>query len=168
MVKYILLDIDGVLATDNQFMMNSRNFHINNEWARELGVPYPFDKKCVKVFNEILQTTDAEIILSSDWRKFWSLENLDIIFKNNGIIKSPIGTTRITLSYRERSSELKEWVENHPEIENWIILDDINVKPAFPKDMQSKIFITKDLEGIKQTGLKSKIIKQLRYYDNIK
>ncbi len=53
----ILLDIDGVLATEE-------SAHQPNH---ELFA-YPFDKECVIVFNEVLKETDAEIVLSSDWR----------------------------------------------------------------------------------------------------
>ena len=89
----IFLDIDGVLATHKQYMMNRTNFHHNHEWASDLDVPYPYDDKCVKVFNEILEKTDADIVLSSDWRIRWDLEQLDKIFKANNIIKSPFDVT---------------------------------------------------------------------------
>ena len=71
-MKYIFLDIDGVLACDAQMYTNAKKFQKKREWAKELNVLYPFDPICVKVLNEILEATGAEIILSSDWKKFWT------------------------------------------------------------------------------------------------
>jgi hypothetical protein len=112
-MKVIFLDIDGVLATNKEFATNRTKFREKYLWAKELRVPYGWNKGCVEVFNEILDATNSEIVISSDWRFHWDLDELDKIFKVNGVKKSPI----------------------------------------FGR--------TKDSEGLKQTGLKDKIIKLL-------
>ena len=111
----IFLDIDGVLATHKQYMMNRDRFYYNYEWASDLNVPYPYDEKCVKVFNEILEKTGADIVLSSDWRLRWNLEELDKIFKANNIIKSPID---ITEHFPYSGIQLERWRAG--EIESYI------------------------------------------------
>ena len=50
-MKTIFLDIDGVLATHKQYMMNRKKFQYKNPIAKELNIAYPFDTKCVKAFN---------------------------------------------------------------------------------------------------------------------
>ena len=52
-----------------------------------------FNTKAVKVLNEILEKTDADIIVSSDWRNNFTLEQLGEIFEWQGVIKKPIGVT---------------------------------------------------------------------------
>ena len=164
----IFLDIDGVLATHKQYMMNCTNFHYNYEWASDLGVPYPYDDKCVKVFNEILEKTDADIVLSSDWRIRWDLEQLDKIFKANNIIKSPVDVTEyfpyggIQLE-RWRAGEIDAYIKKH-NIDNWVIVDDLNMKQFFPDDV-TRVFVTTDSEGIKKSSIKDKIIKKLNTYE---
>ncbi len=164
----IFLDIDGVLATHKQYMMNHTRFHYNYEWASELGVPYPYDEKCVKVFNEILEKTDADIVLSSDWRLRWNLKQLDKIFKSNNIIKSPIDVTEhfpysgLQLE-RWRAGEIDSYINKH-DIKNWVIVDDLNMKPFFPNDV-TRVFVTTDSEGIKKSSIKDKIIKKLNSYE---
>lgn len=159
----IFLDIDGVLATHRQFMGNRNKFNQKNPWAKELHVPYGFDKGCVKVFNEILEETNAKIILSSDWRLHWNMEELDIIFKNNGVIKSPEGATGFSKRKfssdleDDRSWQIKNYVEAHlsPD-DKWVALDDLNLS-----SLGENFILTKDTEGLKQTGLKIKILKIL-------
>ena len=86
---------------------------------------------------------------------------MDKIFKVNGVKKSPIfGTIK---NKRKMSSDLEddrvyqinEWVKfNKPE--KWVAIDDMNLSSLGPN-----FFRTKDSEGLKQTGLKNKIINVL-------
>jgi HAD domain in Swiss Army Knife RNA repair proteins len=163
MKKYIFLDIDGVLATDREFMMNRNKFIQKNPWARELHVPYGWNKDCVKIFNEILEATYAKIILSSDWRLHWNMDELDVIFKGNGVIKSPEGATGI--SKRKLSSDLEDdrsWqIKNYVNAdvpERWVAIDDLTLTSLGENFVQ-----TRSSEGLKQTGLKDKIIKKLNH-----
>ena len=43
-MKVIFLDIDGVLATDKQFMGNRNKFNQKNDWAKELKVTRMLNK----------------------------------------------------------------------------------------------------------------------------
>lgn len=161
----IFLDIDGVIATTKQFWLNSTNFRKKHEWAHELKVPYPFDKKCVNVLNEIIEQTDSEIVLSSDWRTHWSLDELDKIFKHNGVSKSPIDKTLVApISFsnlvKNRCNEILTYVKNKS-LENWIVIDDLNVGYYLPEEQKDRFFMTESNEGIKKSGLKNKILKFL-------
>jgi FMN phosphatase YigB (HAD superfamily) len=84
-MKIIFLDIDGVLATNKEFATNRTKFREKYLWAKELRVPYKFNKP-----------------------------------------------------------------------EKWIAIDDMNLSSLGPN-----FFRTKDSEGLKQSGLKDKIIKIL-------
>jgi hypothetical protein len=160
-IKVIFLDIDGVLATNKEYVTNRTKFREKYSWAKELRVPYGWNKGCVEVFNEILDATNADIVISSDWRFHWDLDELDKIFKANGVKKSPIfGTIK---NKRKMSSDLEddrvyqisEWVKfNKPG--KWVAIDDMNLNSLGPN-----FFKTKDSEGLKQTGLKDKIINTL-------
>ncbi len=134
----IFLDIDGVLATEEC------SYKPNHELYA-----YPFHKDCVNIFNEILLETGAEIILTSDWRlMFQDLEALDLLFKHNGIIKSPIG---VTGDLSSRAKEIEAYIITH-KIDSFVIIDDMNLK-IFPDR-----FVKCDMnEGIKEVGIKEKI-----------
>jgi len=148
-----------------------------------------FDKKAVKVLNKILEVTGAEIVISSDWRFHGTLEELGEYYISQGIIKKPIATTEIfkdifpkewsTLRFRadlelERYMEIDNWLKNHPEVTHWVAVDDLDMSVEFLGDRFSSadgsdekpgltnfVHTPRSWEGIKQSGVKDKIIKFL-------
>ena len=166
-MKIIFLDIDGVLATNKEFAMNRTKFQTKHPEAKEIRIPYPFNPGCVKIFNEILDETNAIIVLSSDWRFYWDLNDLDKIFKFNGVKKSPVAITskmkRKMSSELEddRSFQIKTYVDEMlPDV--WVAIDDLNLK-----SLGDNFIRTKDSEGLKQLGIKEKIIKILNNGNDI-
>ena len=165
-MKVIFLDIDGVVALDKQFYMNRAKFHKKHPAMTELGVPYPWDVDACNVLNEILDATGAVIVLSSDWRLHWNLDDLKGIFTWNGVKKSPIAVTdnnyrSFTDLERERAGEIGSYVEAMG-LTNYVVIDDLNIGKfmTYTND-QDKFFMTKSSMGLKQTGLKDKIINKL-------
>jgi len=164
--KVIFLDIDGVIATDAQYFMNTTKFRKKNEWAEELRVPYPFDKGCVKILNEILEYTNAEIVLSSSWKKMYRLEDLDVIFKKNGIVKSPIATTSNIYASasnitKNRVAEIEEYLTNN-KVGKYVVIDDLPLDEYMTSTNNDDKFVkTIDSEGLKQLNIKEKILKIL-------
>jgi len=106
-----------------------------------------------------------------------------------GIIKKPIAVTDIlqdifpkewnAFRFRadlelERSMEIGHWLENHPEVTHWVAVDDLNMSfeflsKYFSDDESNKnpglsnfVLTPRLSEGIKQTGIKEKIIKYLK------
>lgn len=167
-MKYIFLDLDGVISTFEESMSSTKDFWIGRPWARDMKVLYPFNQECVMILNEILIETGAEIILSSDWKKRRTLEDLDIIFKKNGIIKSPID---VTSDYRDnysnfemcRSVEIIHYIaENIIDINDIVILDDLNLETLFPPRVRDRFIKTNFEEGIKEFEIKDLIISKLK------
>ena len=125
---------------------------------------YRFNPGCVKVLNQILKITDADIVLTSDWREDYDLQTLDNIFKFNEVIKSPIDVTDVyskTMQELEkfRASEINDYIYKK-NITNYVIIDDLDLSPFVP---QNKFIRTINREGIKQSNIKEKILKTLRY-----
>ncbi len=149
-----------------------------------------FDTKAIKVLNEIIEQTGCEIVVSSDWRLHATLEELGDYYISQGIIKRPIAVTDIfkdlfpkewnAFRFRadlelERSMEINHWLENHPEVTHWVAVDDLNMSMEFlgdrfsTKDGSDKklglsnfVLTPRSSEGIKQSGIKEKIIKFLK------
>lgn len=149
-----------------------------------------FDEKAIKVLNEIIKETDCEIIVSSDWRLTATLEEMGEYYEMKGIIKKPIGYTkqfdynerlvqeivdgevrlkRFDTPEEERAWEIKKYLEEHPEITHWVAIDDLDMRYyswyAGEEDivdwgLKNFVYTVYD-EGIKQTGLKNKILKYL-------
>lgn len=189
-MKVIFLDNDGVICLANNW--GSRMKKYKDYLKKHPKTPFDscptnvifdnFDKKAIKVLNEILTETGAEIVVSSDWRHHTTLEELSQYYLDQGIVKKPIGVTPKTKDIdpkwwatfsnyahleHERVIEIKHWLEQHPEVTNWVAVDDLNlgIYDTYTGDMFNEngltnfVRTTKSNEGIKQTGIKEKILK---------
>ena len=170
MKKIIFLDIDGVLALHNNFFTNSATFQKKREWAKRLKVPYGWDAKAVKALNIVIEKTDAEIVLSSDWRLHWDLVQLKEIFDAHNVLKSPIAITS-KISSRSmknlefnRVGQIEDFIaENN--VGKWIAVDDMHLAQWAKLAIADRFVRTNQMEGIKQSGLKERIIKMLNEVD---
>jgi len=195
-MKVIFLDNDGVICLSNNW--GSRNTKRRKSGLRSsvppleipVGIRFDnFDKKAVRILNEILEETGAEIVVSSDWRFHATLEELGEYYTSQGIIKKPIAITGMfkdlfprewsALRFRadlelERYMEINHWLNNHPEVTHWVAVDDLNMGVDFlgerfvdKNDIDKKAGLTnfvltpRDNEGIKQSGIKDKILYYL-------
>jgi hypothetical protein len=94
-----------------------------------------FDERCVRWLKYIVDKTDCKIVISSTWRRsglsvmqeMWKFRNLP-----GEVIDITSNSWNLKLSelYAEpqanRGYEIQEWVNNHPEIESYCIVDDDN------------------------------------------
>jgi hypothetical protein len=149
-----------------------------------------FNKKAINILNEILEETGAEIVISSDWKNHATVEELGVYYEQQGIIKKPIDFTpwlkncdwylkeytdfpwsRQWDLEQTRSIEIRQYIINHPEITHWVSIDDLNMGKTglyygmeFEHDWGLDNFVLTPLstEGIKQTGVKEKILNILK------
>ena len=188
-MKAIFLDHDGVICLSSEwgsrFKKQTKTKRKLSQSVMSLPVDARFDnfnKKAVKVLNKILLKTDAEIVVSSDWRSFATLEEMGDYYTSQGIIKRPIDFTGNEIDANKvtwdnewdlegtRSLEIHTWLEQHPEVTHWVAIDDLNMGKTgifsnveFKHDWGLNNFVLTPLsnEGIKQVGIKEKIIKFL-------
>lgn len=157
---FFMLDIDGVLATTKQYYSNPQKWH-------PVYNCYKFDTVCVKVFNSILNEVKPIkpiIILSSDWGKQYSLDDINEIFKWNNVQCTISGVTpklwdidptKLSSLEECRASEILKYVVEH-NVDKFIVIDDLNLSPWFETNF---IHTPRANEGIKQSRIKEKIIK---------
>ena len=195
-MKVIFLDNDGVICLSNNWGGRTKKWakyrSANPETSKLLSdAPVDvrfddFDKKSIMILNEILEETGAEIVVSSDWRFHATLEELGEYYTSQGISKKPIGFTKKLGQFDEpenfpwtrqfdleqsRSLEILQYLKDHPEVTNWVAVDDLNMGiPKSPKNVSELnrgwgltnfVHTPKQNEGIKQNGIKSKLLKYL-------
>ena len=193
-MKVIFLDNDGVICLSNNW---GSRYKKQKKWGgrkmsmivRDMPVEYRFDnfdKKAIKVLNEILEETGAEIVVSSDWRHHASLEELGEYYLSQGILKAPIGVTKRLGECdqpedfpwsrewdleQSRSLEILQYLNDHPEITNWVAIDDLNMGKSgkyygssFERDWGLDNFVHTPIsnQGIKQSGIKEKVLSFLK------
>lgn len=105
MTKILFLDIDGVV--------NSRG---TTSFRTNL---YPLDPHMAFMVGKIKLDTDCEVVLSSSWRHH--PDGIEAVEKS--IVKIYDKTPTLE-SLGVRGHEIKAWLDEHPEVERYAILDD--------------------------------------------
>jgi len=196
-MKIIFLDHDGVICLDNNWGGRRKK---QKKWEGmklsmdRKGIPVEyrfdnFDQKAVSVLNEILDETDAEIVVSSDWKHWATVEEMGEYYEIQGIKKKPIDFTKNLgqCSFQDKKSfqwsstydleqsryvEITQYLMDHPEITHWVAVDDLHMGKhvenskygAFDRDdwgLTNFVWTPRPSEGIKQLGVKDKILKYL-------
>ncbi len=152
-MNVIFLDIDGVL---------------NNDLCQRAG----YESICrenVEEFNRIVRATKASIVLSSSWRlmigrsnQYKTLSDLQRYLRVRGVQGTIIDTTPdLTMQNKVRGQEISKWLKEHPEVAEYIILDDVT--DLF---MPSQRTVTTDgMKGLTASDADKAIqlLSQLRY-----
>lgn len=119
-MNVIFLDIDGVL---NPYPNQRKNMEARTGDTSVLKL----DSKCMKVLKQIIEKTGAKIILSSTWRceewygGFASKENVQRQLQEYGM---ELWDSTPVLPVYDRGKEILCYLQEHPEVENYLILDD--------------------------------------------
>ena len=126
-MKVIFLDIDGVLNSEEFFVEMTQNCRY--EEYRKAGYSArmsrnlcSLDSVAIAHLNHLITQTGAKIVVSSTWRADdpWLQEVFAIVG-----IPAYIDITPYTIA-RHRGTEIQQWLDKHPEVENYVILDDDN------------------------------------------
>jgi hypothetical protein len=132
-MKVIFLDIDGVLNSgDNMRALHRLKVnHGIGETRDQHG--QLFDDRCVNFLDCIIRETGAKLVISSTWRRA-GLDKMKSMWNDRGLPGEVIDITPTTQDPEiceryfqpgaDRGYEIQEWLENHPEVEQYVILDD--------------------------------------------
>lgn len=192
-MKVIFLDHDGVICLASEW---GGRFKKQREAGRKLsqsvnslpvGARFDnFNKKAVVILNQILEETNAEIVVSSDWKHWANVEEMGEYYESQGIVKKPIAFTKklgecdVPQNFvwspkwdleQSRSLEILQYLKDHPEVTEWVAVDDLNMgipqthetwgEMEMDWGLPNFVLTPKSREGIKQNGVKEKIIKFL-------
>lgn len=152
-IKVIFLDIDGVLNT------------YNTKSTTSTGTTFVDDNK-VKILKDIVDRTNAKIVLSSTWRIGW--RHVDLGIKNTELAKDFIclrnkfrqfdirlyGKTPIYDRFMScRGEEIKAYLDKNKEhIDGYVIIDDLDGKYLRP--CSSHLLQTSEWKGLQEKHIK--------------
>jgi HAD domain in Swiss Army Knife RNA repair proteins len=112
--KILFLDIDGVLNSEAYYKSSS---HKENYSSR-------FDPQSVEFIKKLVEEFSLQIVISSTWR-YGAVDRLMHELKNSELIKylyhewfTPV------IHPAHRGREIKLWLDLHPEVTDYIIIDD--------------------------------------------
>lgn len=137
-MKIIFLDIDGVVCIPRIHGGALQRFNLNGRMAQEFNID------CVQRLNKIIESTGALVVISSMWRiDFWSDEEFELLknfFKEQGVIGTLIGHTPYN-DERIRGREIQEWLNGHPDVEKFVIIDDCDdMEHLMPYLVQTRFY----------------------------
>lgn len=164
-MKVIFVDHDGVICLPREWGSRFRKI---KRWELEGGEGNPpvnirfddFNKIAVNVLNDIILTTGAELVCSSDWRLYATLNEMKDLYHQNGLIKGPIDFTPVlqttTKHNNIRVDEINLWLSKHPKVTHWVAIDDMDLSEL------DNFVKCREREGLKQCNISSKILKFLQ------
>jgi hypothetical protein len=134
-MKIIFLDIDGVLNSMdymNLLHMSKHDAKMDKETMDEYG--QLFDPRCVQWLEYIIAKTGAKIVISSTWRMS-GLQIMQELWKHRNLPGEVIDVTgrggvdpeiieRFYDPGADRGYEIQQWIEDHSDINSYVILDD--------------------------------------------
>lgn len=136
--RILFLDFDGVLNNtipeEIEIVEKWDDRVWGGDWVRE---------RLVKRLNQIVEATDALVVISSSWRRYWTKDQLQRILDERGFEGQVIGTTAVIAEGRDvlpkyynyrgpvwpdRSDEVVHWIQAFVEKNgtglNYAVLDD--------------------------------------------
>ena len=130
-MKVLFLDHYGVLClSKNPVTRTEFSMPTSDEFA-DTGITFfsDFDPDAVAVLNDIIQQTDAEIVISSDWKRETTLSGMCEFYHKQGIEKMPLAYTAwlpgAATYHEQRAGEITTWLDQHPETTHWAAVDDL-------------------------------------------
>ena len=140
--KIIFIDVDGPLAWatwhDGKVTIDMG--------VEDFQIPYPWVKEDCEALQKICDETNAELVVSSDWKKHFTFNQLKRIFRHYGISARLIDITTHQYLWNkmsrpsaewERAAEICKWVKDN-KVSNWISIDDMRLNEQY-KWMTPKI-----------------------------
>ena len=151
-MKIIFLDFDGVLNSAASFLVERRIRSGKGRQHKDSFCPVneTLCHVCTSNFRHILEEVqNANIVISSSWRTFFDIDWLRKKLEEYGIDgKRVIDITPKVLPDKmsmdvQRGDEIKAWLDAHPEITEYVILDDNHIGPPFQKmgDLDGERFV---------------------------
>jgi hypothetical protein len=137
LMKYLFLDIDGVLNSDiymtsNEYISECKSLGIVPEGRNVMDKAHHLHISpiAMKLLNVLVERSKAIVILSSTWRLKYSLAEMNMMFQKRGATFQIADVTPAKMSWRPRGMDIAEYLSNlkrDGEVpEAFVILDDID------------------------------------------
>ena len=156
MIKYIFLDFDGVLNTE-QYQAELRL--AGKPTADEYG-PL-FAPKAVARLGEIIEKTNAKIIITSSWRYIHDQQALNEMWEKRGLPGNIYGILSSDYPEESRGKEITAYLA-HETNTPYIILDDLD---EFLPEQKEAFIEVNPVTGISQNDV-NKAIEILNRFDD--
>lgn len=137
-MRVLFLDIDGVL-NDNGYISSAQPGDGSLSIVdASYSNAHEIDPERVALVNAIVERTGCEVVLSSAWRLLFGLERVAAWLRERGarftLLDQTPGAGSVVAQNRvwprfsrwlpRRSDEIQAWLDEHPSVEAWAVIDD--------------------------------------------
>ena len=143
MKKILFLDFDGVLVTDRyqtQLMDDGVQLHVDEYGAK-------FDPVCVECLRQIIDSTDAEIVVTSTWKMERGLSGIQKMWQARNLPGKVIGVTP-DIDPIHRGNEIEAWLDACGEVCRYAIIDDCPFMEFFREEQLPYLFKVDERTGL--------------------
>jgi len=133
-MKVVFLDFDGVLnSTQSHAFWSSKRDR--EKWENELydqwkGTLYEYlalefcPIAMSNVEELVRRVPDIKVVISSSWRNGKDVEALKKILAPAKALSNAVIDTTPRFHGQVRGAEIQDWLDNHPEVTHYVIIDD--------------------------------------------
>ena len=147
-MKVIFLDIDGVLNSDEYF---DKIEGLNIE-----GIEKQIDVEKIKLLKRAVEETGSNVVLSSSWRYTRNAQYLKQLLLEYGILADSTPFMK-----NKRGEEIKGWLEEHKDTEDFVILDD-EIFDSYDEELMKKLIKVSNGNGRSfGEGLQNKDVEEI-------
>lgn len=149
MRKILFLDFDGVLVTDRyqtQLMDDGVQLHVDEYGAK-------FDPVCVENLRQIIDSTDAEIVVTSTWKMERGLSGIQKMWQARNLPGKVIGVTP-DIDPIHRGNEIEAWLDACGEECRYAIIDDTPFTEFFREEQLPYLFKVDERTGLDEETMR--------------
>jgi len=154
MGKALFLDFDGVMVTDRyQSQLTDSNCPLRDAYGSL------FDPVCVENLRQIIDSTDADIVVTSTWKMNLGLDGLQEMWNERDLPGKVVDVTP-DIDPIHRGDEIQAWLAVNPGVVSYVIIDDCPILDFFREDQLQHLFKVDEMVGLDEETVK-KVINHL-------
>ena len=149
MIKVLFLDFDGVMVTDRyQAQLMATNSPLRDDYGAV------FDPICVENLRQIIDATDAEIVVTSTWKMERGLDGIQKMWQ---VRQLPGRVTGVTpdIDPIHRGNEIQAWLDAQPDAVRYAIIDDCPILDFFREEQLQHLFKVDERTGLDDATAKA-------------
>ena len=148
-VKILFLDFDGVLVTDKHLeILAANDISLRDCYGAK------FDPECVELLKQIIDKTNARIVVASTWKMELGLDGIRRMWQERHLPGVIIGVTP-DIDPIHRGEEIAAWLDAYGEACRYAIIDDAPFIGFFRDEQTPHLFQVDERIGIDEHTAKA-------------
>ena len=149
MRKILFLDFDGVVVTDRY-----QDEQIASGGVLRDSRGAVFDPVCVENLRLIIDSTDADIVVTSTWKMERGLDGMQRMWQGRHLPGKVIGVTP-DIDPIHRGNEIEAWLDAQTAAVRYAIIDDCPILDFFREEQQQHLFKVDERTGLDDATAKA-------------